>query len=160
MIMPPQSSSRWRAAAPDARVGGEAAKVEQIANRYVVEEEVASGGMGVVYRVRERSSGRARALKRLKPEAAADRALVEAFEREYQILAGLIHPRIIQVFDYGIVDFCAADPRLLPVTFVPLAEPERAIAETRFALDAGERSEREKQAFYSRNFEDLMGMSG
>jgi predicted TIM-barrel fold metal-dependent hydrolase len=37
----------------------------------------------------------------------------------------------------GIVDFCAADPRLLPVTFVPLTDPERAIAETRFALDAG-----------------------
>jgi tRNA A-37 threonylcarbamoyl transferase component Bud32 len=100
MIMPPQSSSRWRAAAPDARVGGEAKA--QIASRYVIEEELASGGMGVVYRVRERSTGQARALKRLKPEAAADRALVEAFEREYQVLAGLIHPRIIQVFDYGI----------------------------------------------------------
>lgn len=37
----------------------------------------------------------------------------------------------------GIVDFCAADRRLLPVTFVPLTVPERAIAETRFALDAG-----------------------
>ncbi len=37
----------------------------------------------------------------------------------------------------GIVEFCAADPRLLPVTFVPLTVPERAIAETRFALDAG-----------------------
>jgi predicted TIM-barrel fold metal-dependent hydrolase len=39
----------------------------------------------------------------------------------------------------GIVEFCAADRRLLPVTFVPLTEPGRAIAETRFALDAGAR---------------------
>jgi predicted TIM-barrel fold metal-dependent hydrolase len=37
----------------------------------------------------------------------------------------------------GIIEFCAADPRLLPVTFVPLAVPERAIAEVSFALDAG-----------------------
>jgi predicted TIM-barrel fold metal-dependent hydrolase len=37
----------------------------------------------------------------------------------------------------GIVDFCAGDSRLLPVTFVPLTIPERAIAETRWALDAG-----------------------
>lgn len=37
----------------------------------------------------------------------------------------------------GIVDFCASDPRLLPVTFVPLTVPERAIEETRFALEAG-----------------------
>jgi serine/threonine-protein kinase len=73
-----------------------------VASRYAIEAELASGGMGVVYRVRERSSGEARALKRLKPEAAVDRALVEAFEREYQVLAGLNHPRIIQVFDYGV----------------------------------------------------------
>lgn len=37
----------------------------------------------------------------------------------------------------GIVEFCAGDPRLLPVTFVPVTVPERAIAETRFALDHG-----------------------
>jgi len=35
------------------------------------------------------------------------------------------------------VEFCNADPRLLPVTFIPLAVPERAIAEARFAIDAG-----------------------
>jgi hypothetical protein len=37
----------------------------------------------------------------------------------------------------AMVDFCAGDPRLLPVTFVPLTVPERAVAEVRFALDAG-----------------------
>lgn len=37
----------------------------------------------------------------------------------------------------GIAEFCSDDARLLPVTFVPLTVPERAIEETRFALDAG-----------------------
>ena len=37
----------------------------------------------------------------------------------------------------GMIEFCAGDPRLLPVTFIPLAVPERALAEARFALDAG-----------------------
>jgi predicted TIM-barrel fold metal-dependent hydrolase len=37
----------------------------------------------------------------------------------------------------GMVEFCSADARLLPVTFVPLTVPERAIAETKLALDAG-----------------------
>src|SRR5262252_5911863 len=37
----------------------------------------------------------------------------------------------------GMIDFCAGDRRLLPVTFVPLTVPERAIAEVRYALDAG-----------------------
>ncbi len=37
----------------------------------------------------------------------------------------------------AMLDFCANDPRLLPVTFIPLQVPERAIAEARFAIDAG-----------------------
>ena len=37
----------------------------------------------------------------------------------------------------AMIEFCAADRRLLPVTFIPLRVPERAIAEARFALDAG-----------------------
>jgi tRNA A-37 threonylcarbamoyl transferase component Bud32/tetratricopeptide (TPR) repeat protein len=99
--MLPQSSSRWRVAAPQPPPGGPPDR-DPVASRYVVEEELASGGMGVVYRVRDRSTGQARALKRMKPEAVADKVQAEAFEREYQVLAGLNHPRIIQVFDYGI----------------------------------------------------------
>src|SRR5262249_27347204 len=37
----------------------------------------------------------------------------------------------------AMVDFCGNDPRLLPVTFIPLQDAERALAEARFALDAG-----------------------
>jgi len=79
-----------------------APRAERVANRYVVKEELASGGMGVVYRVLDRSTGEERALKRLNRTAANELSLVEAFEREYQVLAGLDHPRIIRVFDYGV----------------------------------------------------------
>jgi serine/threonine-protein kinase len=75
---------------------------ELIANRYLITEELAAGGMGTVYRVLDRSTGQERALKRLKPEALGEPHLIEAFEREYQVLAGLDHPRIIRVFDYGV----------------------------------------------------------
>lgn len=37
----------------------------------------------------------------------------------------------------AIADFCASDRRLLPVTYIPLDDPARALAEARFALDAG-----------------------
>jgi len=37
----------------------------------------------------------------------------------------------------AMLDFTVHDPRLLPVTFLPLHIPERAVAEARFALDAG-----------------------
>jgi predicted TIM-barrel fold metal-dependent hydrolase len=37
----------------------------------------------------------------------------------------------------GIVDFCSGDERLLPVAFVPLADPQRAAAEVAACLDDG-----------------------
>ena len=45
-----------------------------------------TGGMGCVYRVRERDSGRISALKVLPRELAADPAFVERFEREARTL--------------------------------------------------------------------------
>ena len=73
-----------------------------VSARYVVKAELAAGGMGVVYRVHDRTTGEARALKRIQPDVARDPFHVAAFEREYQVLAGLDHPRIIRVFDYGV----------------------------------------------------------
>lgn len=72
--------------------------------RYIVEEQLASGGMGVVYRVRDRVTGELRALKRVNPSGAHHSYYLKAFEREYQVLASLQHPRIIRVFDYGVDD--------------------------------------------------------
>ena len=72
------------------------------AARYLVKEKLASGGMGVVYRVLDQVSGEERALKRVTQEGRSRRLFLEAFEREYQVLRSLDHPRIIRVFDYGI----------------------------------------------------------
>ncbi len=79
-----------------------AASAERVVSRYRVHEQLASGGMGVVYRVLDTSTGQERALKRLNGLAVGQPFLVEAFEREYQVLAGIDHPRIIRVFDYGV----------------------------------------------------------
>jgi hypothetical protein len=62
---------------------------------------IALGGTGVVYRVRDSVTGQTLALKRLNRDALVEPRAIEAFEREYQVLAGLSHPRIIRVFDYG-----------------------------------------------------------
>jgi predicted TIM-barrel fold metal-dependent hydrolase len=37
----------------------------------------------------------------------------------------------------AMVDFCSSDPRLLPITFIPLTDPVRAISEAKLALDTG-----------------------
>ncbi len=78
------------------------ARSERVADRYVVNAEIASGGMGSVLRVYDRVAGEERALKRIKPQVLDRPFFIEAFEREYQVLAGLDHPRIIRVFDYGV----------------------------------------------------------
>lgn len=72
-------------------------------HRYQVVEEIARGGMGVVYRVVDRVTGTECALKRsLSLGSSRAAALAASFEREYQVLSSLSHPRIIRVFDFGI----------------------------------------------------------
>jgi len=77
---------------------------EGAVERYTIQDRIASGGMGDVYRVLDASTGELRALKRMSPDAAGRPLLIEAFEREYRVLASLDHPRIIRVFDYEVDD--------------------------------------------------------
>lgn len=80
----------------------EAATHGLIADRFEVESVLGRGGMGSVYRVRDRQNGRVLALKRLATERARNARMRSLFEREYTALARLAHPRIIEVHDYGI----------------------------------------------------------
>ena len=59
------------------------------------------GGMGVVYRARQKSLNRVVALKLLAPERADDPAFAARFEKEAQALAALNHPHIVAVYDFG-----------------------------------------------------------
>jgi len=59
------------------------------------------GGMGVVYKARQKSLKRLVALKLLAPERAADQAFAARFAREAQALASLNHPNIVAVHDFG-----------------------------------------------------------
>jgi serine/threonine-protein kinase len=78
---------------------------ETIAGRYVVVSELARGGMGIVYRVDDRATGRPLALKRsLGDDTLASESNSALLEREYRTLVWLRHPRIIQVHDFGTDD--------------------------------------------------------
>ncbi len=59
------------------------------------------GGMGVVYKARQKSLGRIVALKLLAPERAEDPAFAERFANEAKALAALNHPHIVGVYDFG-----------------------------------------------------------
>jgi serine/threonine protein kinase/signal peptidase I len=62
------------------------------------------GGMGVVYKARQKSLNRLVALKLLAPERVTDAKFAERFAREAQALAALNHPHIVTVHDFGVVD--------------------------------------------------------
>ncbi len=62
---------------------------------------IGQGGMGAVYRVRQKTLDRIVALKILPPEVGRDPAFAERFTREAQSLARLTHPNIVMVFDFG-----------------------------------------------------------
>ena len=59
------------------------------------------GGMGVVYKARQKSLNRLVALKLLAPERAEDPQFAARFEKEAHALAALNHPNIVAVYDFG-----------------------------------------------------------
>ena len=64
-------------------------------------EQLGQGGMGVVYKARQRELDRLVALKVLPPDIGRDAAFVERFQREARALARLNHPNIVAVYDFG-----------------------------------------------------------
>lgn len=64
-------------------------------------ELVGHGGMGAVYKARQKSLGRLVALKILAPQHAANPDFAERFSREAQVLAEVNHPNIVTVHDFG-----------------------------------------------------------
>ncbi len=89
------SKARWRAfaaLAPPSAVG-----------RYLVERELGSGGMGLVYAGYDPELGRKVAIKLMRPESGrADPSQGKArLLREAQALAQLTHPNVISIHDVG-----------------------------------------------------------
>src|SRR5438132_6811392 len=64
-------------------------------------ELLGQGGMGAVYKARQKKLDRLVALKIMPLEVAGDPAFAERFAREARALARLNHPNIVAVHDYG-----------------------------------------------------------
>ena len=69
-----------------------------LAPRYIVDRELAAGGMGVVFLGHDPTLGRDVAIKVLPPEQATAIA-VERFLREARLLARLAHPHIVTILE-------------------------------------------------------------
>ena len=72
--------------------------------RYHMVERIAAGGMGEVFRAHDAVLAREVAIKVLHRSLAGDPAFVDRFRREARAAAGLAHPNIVNVYDWGAVD--------------------------------------------------------
>ena len=74
----------------------------RLSGRYVLGERLAVGGMGEVHVATDERLDRQVAVKLLHRSQGSSEESVERFRREAVVVAGLLHPSIAQVYDYGV----------------------------------------------------------
>jgi len=86
------------------RVAWKPPEIEQLTAAFPhleIQQLLGAGGMGAVFRVRQKELDRIAALKVLPGEMAADAGFTERFLREARLLASLSHPHIVTVYEFG-----------------------------------------------------------
>lgn len=82
-------------------------KPEELAQHFPqleILEFIGQGGMGAVYKVRQKQLDRIVALKILPPQVARGPGFAERFTREARALAKLNHPHIVTLYEFGEAD--------------------------------------------------------
>src|SRR5688500_14970094 len=69
--------------------------------RFRLRDRLGVGGMSVVWRAHDEVLGRDVAVKVLSPHLARDAALLDRIRDEARAVAGLRHPNIVDVYDFG-----------------------------------------------------------
>ena len=122
------------------------AEMQTIGN-YDLLDKIAEGGMGTVYRGKNRSSGDIVAVKIVPPHLLTNAVVVKRFEQEYNVARQIDHPNIVKAIDlakarrakvFGIVgrdsgytakhgDLVVLIPQVDPNWVTPLSEAFQAV---------------------------------
>jgi len=97
----PTSDVPTSAAPPAGFVPPEPAELAKQFPQLEILELLGQGGMGAVYKARQKQLDRLVALKILPPQVAQTEAFAQRFTREARSLARLSHPHIVMVHDFG-----------------------------------------------------------
>src|SRR5256712_11871933 len=85
-----------------------------LGTRYEILAVLGEGGMGTVYKARDRELGRLVALKVIRPEMASRPEILERFKREILLASQVTHRNVLRIHDLGE----AAGIRFLSMTYV------------------------------------------
>lgn len=72
--------------------------------RYDILGEIGRGGMGTIYKARDRETGDLMALKVLKPEIAADPVVLERFKNELRLARKISHRHVCRIYEFNRID--------------------------------------------------------
>jgi HAMP domain-containing protein/predicted Ser/Thr protein kinase len=103
-------------AGPLSRGSGDSGEVGHVfAGRYELLSELGKGGMGVVFRARDRELDEEVALKVLKGVSEGQAAQVDRLRQEIKLARVITHPNVVRAFDFGE----SAGSRFLTMEYVP-----------------------------------------
>jgi eukaryotic-like serine/threonine-protein kinase len=122
-----------------------------LSDRYRLDERLATGGMGEVWRATDQVLGRTVAVKVLLPALLADPGFAARFQAEARMMAALRHPGVVQVYDYGesavafgsvvylVMAYVDGEPlsqRIVAASRLTVGETMSIVAQAADALDA------------------------
>ncbi len=98
-------ATAWSSPAEASSSGGPAAvgPGTVLADRYEILQSLGEGGMGAVYKARDRELDRIVALKVIRPDLARHAEILQRFKRELVLSRQVTHRNVIRIFDLGVV---------------------------------------------------------
>src|SRR6476469_8525885 len=115
-----------------------------LGGRYRLDERIAGGGMGDVWRGTDEVLGRTVAIKILLPALMEDPGFAERFRGEARTMATINHPGVVDIYDYGsengtaflIMEYIEGDALSRTLSRVGRLTPARTMALVAQAADA------------------------